>query len=987
MVDAGRETSGATTRVVVLYVKEHGGDRAVAALLERAGETRSVDALLDEHGWSSYEQKLRLFRAATDVLGDPEAVRRIGQSMLRSRVALPLLVLLRALGSPEQLLRNAARANSRFSTNSTVEALEIGNGHAVVSYRLHDGYVPDLLDCQYTQGVFSLVPEVFGLPPATVQHDECQVLGAPACLYRLSWRPRHRWGRRVRAEHTHLRDQLDAITQRFHELQSVSADLVSTEDVSTVLARIAAKASHAVRAPRYLLAARTTEDAPLQVFHQGFTEEEASALGERLIRGQPLEDVGSWLVADIASARCQYGKLGAVYAQQEPFFPEERQLLTAYARHAAAALDAATALEEARRRHETSRALLQLAQALANLASPEEVAERIAAAIPDVVTADRSSVSLWEPTIQRLSTAAAHGWPPELEPVIESFTVGPSDTPELADMLTDSRPRYFRRGAAGDPFVEDGLERFGLSSIAVIPIVARGEFLGIVTAATADSRAPLDFNHDTAARLGGLANQAAAALSNARLLAQERATLAELRRSEAKVKHQAAHDALTGLANRVLFSDRLGATLGRGTGVTVLFVDLDDFKAVNDSFGHAVGDDLLAAVAGRLTACMRSGDTVARLGGDEFAVLLEGADEQAAVQTAERLITALAVPMALPGTTVTVGASVGIAVSPPGEGDVGEVLRNADIAMYAAKETGKGRFAVFEPGMQTLALDRIEQEHDLREAIDRDQFVLRYQPIVELATGRPVGAEALVRWQHPSQGLLPPSEFMPTAEATGLIVPLGRAILRKAVEAATRWQRADLHLSVNLSAQQLGDAGLVDYVAATLAEAQLPAERLTLEITETALLASAPDLILKRLQEMGVGIALDDFGTGYSSLEHLRRFPVDTIKIDKAFIDHIAGGLRESALARAIVHLGNTMGLATVAEGVETAEQSALLRELGCAYGQGYWFAKPMSSRSLEEFMNGPQRRATDRPGQPLRPSPPMDPGTEGWVHEHQPTS
>ena len=223
MADTGRETSGATTRVVVLYVKQHGGDRAVAALLERAGETRSVDELLDEHGWSSYEQKIRLFRAATDVLSDPEAVRHIGQSMLRSRIALPLLVLLRALGSPEQVLRNAAKANSRFSTNSTLEALEIGNGHAVVSYRLHEGYVPDLLDCQYTQGVLSLIPEVFGLPPAIVHHDKCQVLGAPACLYRLSWRPRHRWGRRVRAEHTHLRDQLDAITHRFHELQSVSA--------------------------------------------------------------------------------------------------------------------------------------------------------------------------------------------------------------------------------------------------------------------------------------------------------------------------------------------------------------------------------------------------------------------------------------------------------------------------------------------------------------------------------------------------------------------------------------------------------------------------------------------------------------------------------------------------------------------------------------------------------------------------------------------
>ena len=309
-----RDTSGVTTRVVVLYVREHGGEEAVRAMLEHAGETRSVEELLDEYGWSTYAQKIRLFRAAAEVLGDPGAVRKIGQFMLRSRIALPLLVLLRALGSPEQVLRNVAKANSRFSTNSTVQALEVGNGHAVVTYRLHDGYPPDELDCQYTEGLLSLVPEVFGLPAASVQHGECQVDGAPACLYRLRWRPRHRWGRRVPAEIAHLRDQLDAITQRFQELQSVAADLVSTEDVSTVLARIATKASHAVRAPRYLLAARATAASPLRVHHQGFTEEEASALGERLIRGEPLEHIGSWLVADIASARCHYGKLGAVYA-------------------------------------------------------------------------------------------------------------------------------------------------------------------------------------------------------------------------------------------------------------------------------------------------------------------------------------------------------------------------------------------------------------------------------------------------------------------------------------------------------------------------------------------------------------------------------------------------------------------------------------------------------------------------------------------------
>ena len=279
--------------------------------------------------------------------------------------------------------------------------------------------------------------------------------------------------------------------------------------------------------------------------------------------------------------------------------------------------------------------------------------------MPGVGAGDRSTVRLGDGAPQRLSTVATHGWPPDLEPMIEEFTVRPSDTPELADMLTDSHPRCYRHGSTSDPLVEDALARFHLSSVVVVPIVARGEFLGIVTAATAGGQPPLDFHDDTEARLVGLANPAAVALSNARLLAQERATLAELRRSEAQVKHQAAHDALTGLANRALFGDLLGSTLRRGGGVSVLFVDLDDFKAVNDSLGHAVGDDLLAAVSARLAACMRAGDTVARLGGDEFAVLIEGADERAAVQTAERLISALAMPLALPGTTVTVRRASG----------------------------------------------------------------------------------------------------------------------------------------------------------------------------------------------------------------------------------------------------------------------------------------------------------------------------------------
>jgi len=437
--------------------------------------------------------------------------------------------------------------------------------------------------------------------------------------------------------------------------------------------------------------------------------------------------------------------------------------------------------------------------------------------------------------------------------------------------------------------------------------------------------------------------------------------VSERKRLEEQLTHQAFHDPLTGLANRALFRDRVSHALAlaqrQSNPITVLFMDLDDFKRVNDSLGHAEGDRLLIAAAERFLSCARAADTVARLGGDEFAILLEhSAGPEGRGELLERLATAMGHPFTLSGNQVQVSASIGVATAGAGE-SADDLLRNADVAMYAAKRRGKGRSETYESRMYADVRHRLEMEAALRAAIEAGELTLHYQPMVQLGTGSIYGVEALVRWEHQTYGHLLPQHFIPLAEETGLIVKLGSWVLEEACRQVHAWRethpQTPLAISINISGRQLQGSGIADALRTALASAGVDPSAVILEITESVLMQQT-DSVLERLQvlkKLGVRLAIDDFGTGYSSLSYLQRFPIDILKIAKPFVEEVALGAERAALARAIVGLGDTLRLQTVAEGVEMAEQRAALIELGCPLGQGHYFSRALPADGIDRIL------------------------------------
>jgi diguanylate cyclase (GGDEF)-like protein/PAS domain S-box-containing protein len=488
--------------------------------------------------------------------------------------------------------------------------------------------------------------------------------------------------------------------------------------------------------------------------------------------------------------------------------------------------------------------------------------------------------------------------------------------------------------------------RHGIVSGACVVVGARSRPLGLLAS---HSTVPRTFTSDELGFLHAVANVLAEAITR--------------QHADEQMRHQALHDSLTGLPNRTLLLERFEQWLGRAQrtreSATVLFADVDNFKLINDGLGHGVGDQLLLGVAERLTGVLRPSDTVARVGGDEFVILCDGAaSERTAVDLADRIMEAMSRPFRLGGRSQHVAISLGITLA-DASSDPAAAIQDADAAMYRAKERGGAGYELFDAAMRSASLKRIELEADIRRAIDRGEFKNVYQPLVRATSDRPVGVEALVRWEHPTRGTLAPAEFIPVAEDTGLIVPIGRQVLREACRQAVEWDDLcvscePLDIAVNLSPRQVADPDLVGDISEILATTGLKPERLSLEMTETAIINDGDKAgeTLARLKALGVRIVLDDFGTGYSSLSHAKRFPIDTLKIDRSFVDGLGSDAEDSAIVAAVISMGQALGLDVVAEGVETEAQAQRLWSLGCPLAQGYHFARPLQPHAIAALLD-----------------------------------
>lgn len=638
---------------------------------------------------------------------------------------------------------------------------------------------------------------------------------------------------------------------------------------------------------------------------------------------------------------------------------EELDVLVALARHAALAMEQAQRRTAAERHRNALVRLLEVSGKLARASSSQEVLESVCSAISSTLGFQKVAINLLDGD-GLFHVRAAHGW--ELSDRAVSAAYAFDEVAELFDPIFELEGTYLipheqairrvarKRQTYASKCNGRGPHAWNRHWLMVPLTDGDGGVIGIVWADDPEDLLLPSLERRQALRM--FADQAALSLYNT-------AQRENLRASQERFKHQAMHDPLTGLGNTALFTSALERALHRSTEthqVAVLFVDLDDFKSVNDSMGHEAGDHFLAETARRLSDCLRPTDTAARVGGDEFAVMLESCTLGAAESVAARVHRMLRTPIVLGNSQLQASASVGIAMGTSGIDTPKSLMSRADAAMYAAKAQGKSRSVTFGTTEHLAVVERQQLKAQASDALHRGEFHVHYQPIVDVASGALTGFEALVRWQHPERGMLLPETFIPLMEESGAIVALGDWVLEEACRSLGVWRRrypslADLHVNVNLSARQLLGKHLVDHIEDVLERHDVAASSLVLEFTESVLLEDDGDTIerLNRLRVLGVRLAIDDFGTGYSSLAYLRNFPIDVLKIEKQFVQGASEAVEDAALAQAIVYLGKSLGLQTVAEGIETRRHLEAIAALKCDEGQGFFFGDPVPHGEFEE--------------------------------------
>lgn len=954
----GKEVQGHTLGYMLDCIRRAGGDVAVERVLDAVG-VGDEDCLRGSSWWPR-EVKLALLEAASTTLDDPRVGWTIGASLFDHSVIPGTKLALRVLGSPQQVMRFLPRITTRFLFDAVMEATETTSTSARVRYRVEDGFRPHRLDCQYQEGMLSQIGPMFGLPPAKVVHVSCQVDGAEACTYEVRWQRYSLtpWRRRRRERHVELevlREQAQAAIEDSAALRATIADLVSDVGLEAVLVRIGERAVDAGLAEGLILNVRGGPDASPIVWAHGVR---GPALAEILEGLEP--PIASlppkWFAVDVASFHGTYGQLVAV----EPFdgvrIEEARVALEVYANYAALALDVDLAFEQARADRDLAESLLELGRELAEAVSRDEVARKLAPIVRQISGADLTSVLLWEPATRNMRMSGFAGFPEGVEESLARVVIAADDAPDIDRMLNSPRPRRMTSDGASGGEIRALAEQYGTFGGITWPIVARGELLGILWFGAKAGSPSLKVTPALAKTMGAVAGEASIALERARLLEGDQEV-------DRRVELGAYRDQLTGLANATLFRERLSTVIEQarryGRHVAVISVDLDRFGLLNNQVGRGVGDAMLVEVGERLRAVVRDDDLVARIGSDEFGLLCGVREPGDGATIARHLIEVLGEPFEVGGIDArpSITASLGVAVG-PGQGEDGEVLlASADIAMHRAREMGGAAFVVYEPSMGTQATARFTMEAQLRRAIEHGELVLHYQPQIDLITGRIVGAEALVRWQHPELGLLLPAAFISIAEESGLIVPLGEQVLREACRQAHAWQEQGLRpvtMAVNVSIRQIQRQGdFVNIVRGVLEETGFDSRYLELEMTESF---SAHNLdtiatTLQGLRDAGIRVAIDDFGTGYAFFGYVQRFPIGRVKIDQSFVQEIGGANEEGAIVRGMLDLTLRLGMDVVAEGVETGHQLEFLRRHGCQQAQGYLFGYPVHPDAFEQML------------------------------------